>query len=146
MSGRTCLENNILNEIQTVSTPKEAMSAQRLPYFVGISNRTVGAKEISMNIVVIPPGACAEPHYHEIFESGIYLMSGRVITYFGDELDRYVINEPGDFIFIPPNLLHQPFNLSKSEEAKAIIVRNDPSEREAVVHCEPKRVTKLSHY
>ncbi len=141
MSAITCSDKR--PRIVTISTPKEIMSKQNLPYFVGISNLTAGAKGISMNMVVIPPGACAEPHYHEIFESGIYLLTGRVKTYYGDNLEQSVVNEAGDFIFIPPNLLHQPVNLSKTQEARAIIVRNDPSEREAVVHNNPGQVDVL---
>jgi len=124
-------------DIVTISTPKEIFSKQNLPYFIGISNSSAGAKSISMNMVVIPPGACAQPHYHAIFESGIYLIQGRVKTLYGNDLEYSVINEAGDFIFIPPNLWHQPFNLSDSIEARAIIVRNDPNEREAVVHNKP---------
>jgi len=125
-------------DLVTISTPKEIKSKQNLPYFVGISNLTASSKSISMNMVVIPPGACAEPHYHEIFESGIYLLTGRVKTLYGDNLEQSVINEAGDFIFIPPDLLHQPFNLSKTQEARAIIVRNDPNEQEAIVHSKSK--------
>lgn len=124
-------------DIVTISTPKQVKSAQKLPYFIGISNITAGATGLSMNMVVIPPGACAAPHYHEEFESGIYLISGRVETRYGDDLQKSVINEAGDFIFIPPDLYHQPFNLSKTQEARAIIVRNTPHEKEAVVHTKP---------
>ncbi len=130
----TSLNDEIPLNIVTVSTSKAVMSKQNVPYFFGISKSTAGAKEISMNLVIIPAGACAEPHYHEKFESGIYLLQGRVETRYGDQLEHSVINEAGDFIFIPPYLLHQPFNLSETEEARAIIVRNDPNECEAVVH------------
>ncbi|VAX01912.1 hypothetical protein MNBD_GAMMA22-206 [hydrothermal vent metagenome] len=126
------------NTIITVSTPKEVLSKQNLPYFIGISDQTAGAKQISMNMVVIPPGATAEPHYHADFESGIYLIKGRVKTLYGNDLQYSVINEAGDFIFIPPDLWHQPINLSDTEEARAIIVRNDPGEREAIIHSKPK--------
>jgi len=130
----TSLNNETPLSIVTVSAPKGVMSKQNVPYFLGISKNTAGAQEISMNLVVIPAGACAEPHYHEKFESGIYLLQGRVETRYGEQLEHSVINEAGDFIFIPPYLLHQPFNLSETEEARAIIVRNDPNECEAVVH------------
>ncbi len=91
-------ELNTSTDIVTISSPKQINSVQKLPYFVGISNLTAGAKGLSMNMVVIPPGACAEPHYHDEFETGIYLISGRVETFYGDDLDKSVINEAGDFI------------------------------------------------
>jgi uncharacterized RmlC-like cupin family protein len=119
--------------IVTVKTPEEIHTKQNLPYFVGISRQTAGAQGIAMNLVVIPPGAVAEAHYHKDFETGIYVLEGEVETRYGEGLKQSVINGPGDFIFIPPNLPHQPVNLSKDKPAKAIVVRNDPNEQENVV-------------
>ena len=69
--------------ITSVSSPKEIMTQQKLPYFLGISEGSVGAKALSMSMVVIPPGACADPHYHEDYESAIYLLQGEVETLYG---------------------------------------------------------------
>ena len=85
-----------------------------------------------MNIVVIPPGAKAEPHFHENFETAIYLLKGKVETLYGENLSQSVVNEEGDFIFIPEGVPHQPRNLSDSEPAIAIVSRNDPNEQESV--------------
>ena len=120
-------------EIVTVSSPQGVMTKQKIPYFLGISQATTGAKTLSMNLVVIPPGACADPHYHRDYETGIYVLQGRVETRYGEGLKHSVINEAGDFVFIPPDLPHQPFNLSDTESAIAIVVRNDPNEQENVV-------------
>ncbi|MEA3411266.1 MAG: cupin domain-containing protein [Pseudomonadota bacterium] len=120
-----------------VHSPVEIMTVQKLPNFVGISGDTVGAKGLSMNIVVIPPGASAEPHRHKGYESAVYLMEGRVETRYGEGLKQSVINGPGDFIFIPPDVPHQPVNLSDTEPARAIVVRNDPNEQEHVVIYDP---------
>ncbi|MFO7445762.1 MAG: cupin domain-containing protein [Ignavibacteriaceae bacterium] len=119
--------------IITIKPEAEVMTKQGLPNFVGISGNNSGAKGIAMNIVIIPPGAKAEPHYHEGYETAIYLLKGRVKTRYGKGLAQSVINESGDFIFIPANLPHQPVNLSSTEEAVAIIARNDPNEQESVV-------------
>jgi uncharacterized RmlC-like cupin family protein len=125
-------------QIVTVKTPQEITTKQQLPYFVGISKQTAGANHIAMNLVVIPPGATAQAHYHKDFETGIYVLEGNVETRFGEGLRQSVINGPGDFIFIPPNLPHQPINLSQDKCAKAIVVRNDPNEQENVVPYEPE--------
>ena len=53
----------------------EVMTRQRLPYFVGISGQTVGARGLSMHLVVIPPGGRAEPHVHIGYETGIYVLA-----------------------------------------------------------------------
>jgi uncharacterized RmlC-like cupin family protein len=125
-------------EIVTVRPVAETMSRQRLPYFVGISETTSGAKGISMNLVVIPPGAAAQPHIHRGYESAIYLLQGRVETRYGPGLRKSVINEAGDFIFIPADVPHQPINLSATEPARAIVARNDPNEQEHVFPYNPK--------
>lgn len=43
-----------------------------------------------------------------------------------------VINQAGDFLFIPPGLPHMPVNLSAMEVAIAIVARNDANEQEQV--------------
>ena len=124
-------------DIVTIQSPKGIPSRQGLPYFVGISERTAGAKGISMNLVVIPPGGAAKPHLHKDYETAIYVLKGRVETRYGRGLRQSVINEAGDFIYIPPDLPHQPQNLSKTEPAMAIVARNDPNEQEHVVPYDP---------
>lgn len=120
-------------EVVTVRPRASVMTLQRLPYFVGVSGGTCGAKTLSMNMVVIPAGGAAEPHYHRGYETAIYILKGRVLTKYGEGLKREVVNEEGDFLFIPPGLPHQPVNLSNTETALAIVARNDPGESENVV-------------
>ncbi len=127
------------NGIVVIKTPEELISKQKLPYFHGISAASAGSKVLSMNLVMIPPGAEAEAHYHDGFESAVYLIQGRVETRYGSNLEQSVINESGDFIFIPPNVPHQPRNLSDTETAIAIVSRNDPNEQESVVPYEADR-------
>ena len=123
---------NLDQEIVTVRPEITTDTIQKLPNYIGISELTTGAKGISMNIVVIPPGARAEPHFHENFETAIYLLKGKVETLYGENLSKSVVNEEGDFIFIPEGVPHQPRNLSDSEPAIAIVSRNDPNEQESV--------------
>ena len=114
--------------------PEESIATkQNLPYFVGISQETVGAKGLSMNMVVIPPGGSPKAHYHKEFETAIYLLKGRVETWFGKNLKESMINEEGDFVYIPPGVPHKPINLSETETALAIVSRNDPNEHENVI-------------
>jgi uncharacterized RmlC-like cupin family protein len=112
---------------------EEIKTRQRLPYFVGVSARTAGAKGLSMHIVVIPPGAVAEPHMHDRYETAIYVLEGKVETRYGEGLSSSVISQAGDFLFIPPNVPHEAINLSSTEPARAIVARNDPSEQERVI-------------
>ena len=128
MSG----DNVVACDIVTVRGGDGFANRQRLSMFAGISDRTAGARGISMYKVVIPPGARAEPHCHRGYETAIFVLRGRIETRYGDGLAQSVINEAGDFLFIPANLPHQPVNLSATEAAEAIVARNDPSEQENV--------------
>lgn len=120
-------------QVVAIRPRQEIMTKQRLPYFVGISGQTTGAQGLSMHIVVIPPGAAAEPHMHEGYETGIYVLEGRVETRYGEGLVNSVISEAGDFLFIPPSMPHKAINLSSSEPARAVVARNDPNEQERVI-------------
>ncbi|HEY2558209.1 MAG TPA: cupin domain-containing protein [Caldimonas sp.] len=126
------------SEVRAVRPATEVLTRQQLPYFVGISGATVGAQGLSMHMVVIPPGARAEPHSHRGYETAIYVLEGRVETRYGDGLRSSVISEAGDFLFIPPGVPHEAINLSASEPARAIVARNDPAEQDNVVPYQPR--------
>jgi uncharacterized RmlC-like cupin family protein len=119
--------------IVTVRVTEATQSKQALPVFPGISGKTAGAKSLSLLKVVIPPGGSAEAHVHRGFESAIYLVQGRVETRYGEGLKKSVVNEAGDFIFVPADVPHQPFNLSDTEPAIAIVARSDPNEQEHTI-------------
>lgn len=118
--------------VQGVRPDAEVTTRQRLPYFVGISGQTVGARGLSMHLVVIPPGGKAEPHRHIGYETGIYVLEGRVLTRWGASLENEIVSESGEFLFIPPGVPHEAINLSASEVARAIVARNDPAEQDKV--------------
>lgn len=122
-----------MSKIITIRPESTNDTKQQLPNFVGVSEKTAGAKGLSMNRVVIPPGGEAKAHYHNGYETAIYVLEGEVETLYGETLDESVINKPGDFVFIPPDLPHLARNLSKTEAAVAIVARNDPNEQESVV-------------
>jgi uncharacterized RmlC-like cupin family protein len=129
---------NLKRKVVTVRPKESITTKQNLPYYVGISQETAGAKGLSMNLVVIPPGGSPKAHYHKDFETAIYLLKGKVETRFGKNLQESKINEEGDFVFIPPGVPHKPVNLSKTEPALAIVSRNDPNEHENVVAYDEK--------
>lgn len=129
--------NDDASAVVTVRVPAETMTRQRLPYFVGISSGTAGSRGLAMNLVVIPPGAAAEPHVHRGYETAIYVLKGRVETHYGRRLRHSVVNEAGDFVYIPADVPHQPRNLSADEPAMAIVARSDAGESETVMLYDP---------
>ena len=126
-----------LPSVRAIRPDKEVPTRQGLPYFLGVSGRTAGARGLSMHMVVIPPGARAEPHAHRGYETAIYVLEGRVETRWGAGLAASVVSEAGDFLFIPPDVPHEAINLSTTEPARAIVARNDPAEQDNVVPYAP---------
>jgi uncharacterized RmlC-like cupin family protein len=127
------MTNSPENRIITVRPKETIVTKQQLPNFVGISEKTAGSSGLCMHKIVIPPGGAAAPHIHDGYETAIYVIKGRAKTLYGEGLSESVINEAGDFIFIPANVPHQPINISDSEEVVAIVARNDPNEQESVI-------------
>ncbi len=124
-------------DIVTIRVSEAQASKQGIPIFTGVSGANSGAKALSMLKVVIPPGAQAKAHIHKGYETAVYLLQGNVETRYGEGLAKSIVNKAGDFIYIPPNVPHQPRNLSTTEPAIAVIARTDPNEQESV---EPYRV------
>lgn len=123
--------------IRRIRPDAETASKQQLPYYVGVSGDSAGAKAISMNMVVIPAGGAAAPHVHRGYETAIYMLKGRARVLYGAGLSQELLAEEGDFLFIPADLPHQPVNLSDTDTAIAIVARNDPNEQESVVPYDP---------
>ena len=106
---------------------------QALLYNVGISAETVGAKGIHLQLATIPPGARAKAHKHEFHETAIYALTGTSHVWHGEQLQHHSVVEPGDFLYIPANTPHLPYNPSQTEPAVALIARTDPNEQEGVM-------------
>ena len=132
------MKNSKQDKVVTVRSKEMVRTKQQLQNFIGISEKTAGATGLCMHMIVIPPGGAALPHIHDGYETAIYVIKGRAKTCYGEGLSESVINEAGDFIFIPANVPHQPVNISDTEEVVAIVARNDPNEQEKVIPYEIK--------
>ncbi len=106
---------------------------QGLEYFAGISTQSAGSTGLCMHLLSIPPGGRSTPHYHRRHESIIYVLSGEAGMWYGNELRQHLTVKAGDFLYIPANIPHLPYNLSDTTSCKAVIARTDPNEQESVV-------------
>ena len=106
---------------------------QGLMYAPAISAETVGSQAIHMQLLTIPPGGRAKAHKHASHESAIYMLSGVGGMWYGDQLEQHVLLGPTDFLYIPADMPHLPYNPSATENAIAVIARTDPNEQESVV-------------
>ena len=125
------LERPVVCAVLRASAP--FVGKQGFSYAPAISAQTVGASAIHMQLLTIPPGGRAKAHKHEAHETAIYVLSGEAAMYFGDRLEQHLISRAGDFVYIPANVPHLPYNLSSTEPCTAVISRTDPNEQESVV-------------
>lgn len=90
----------------------------------GVAASTVGAERIWVGHVTMAPGMKSGAHHHGPVESGIYIISGRARFRFGDKLEQEVEVAAGDFIYVPPQAIHQEINLDADAPVEAIVVRD----------------------
>jgi uncharacterized RmlC-like cupin family protein len=89
-----------------------------------ISKDSVGASKVWFGKVTCPPGLNSGPHHHAEAETAGYMVSGhRIRIYFGENYEKSVDVEPGDFLFVPAWMPHIEVNLSDEVPAEFITAR-----------------------
>jgi uncharacterized RmlC-like cupin family protein len=106
---------------------------QGFSYLEGISRESAGSTGIAMMLLTVPPGGRAKAHMHAGHETAIFVLSGEVDTFYGENLEHRVVTKAGDMFYIPAGVPHLPVNRSTTESATAVIARTDPNEQESVV-------------
>jgi uncharacterized RmlC-like cupin family protein len=109
------------------------LGKQGLMYTPAISAETVGSQGIHMQLVTLPPGGRAKAHKHASHETAIFMLSGISGMWYGEQLEHHVRLQPNEFLYIPADMPHLPYNPSETESAVAVISRTDPNEQESVV-------------
>jgi uncharacterized RmlC-like cupin family protein len=118
---------------RVVRAEAEFSGKQGLRYAPGISAQSVGARSIHLQIVTIPPGGRAKAHKHDGHETAIYILSGESGVWYGQKLEKHLCARAGDFVYIPANMPHLPYNPSETQNCFAVIARTDPNDQESVV-------------
>ena len=106
---------------------------QGLVYAAAVSAETVGARGLPMQIVRIPSSGRAQAHKHAEHETAVFALSGTSCMWHGERLDQHSTLQPGEFLYIPADVPHLPYDPSKTETCVAVIARTDPNEQESVV-------------
>jgi uncharacterized RmlC-like cupin family protein len=101
-----------------------------LQRFEAISARRLGAEQLWMGLSVLAPGMKTGVHHHGDSETALYVQSGVGRWWVGDRLDQAREARAGDFLFIPPNVVHWEENGSAEEPVVMIVAR---STQEAIV-------------
>ena len=105
---------------------------QGLEYFSGVCAETAGSRKLCLHKVTIPPLGRARPHLHENHESAVYVLSGEAGMWYGEGLKEHMWLHEGDFLYIPANTPHLPYNASDREPCVGLVARTDPNEQESV--------------
>ncbi len=129
----TTKATNAKLDCRLVRAGEPFLGKQGLMYTPAISAETVGSRAIHMQLVTIPPGGRAKAHMHASHETAIYMLSGVSGVWYGHNLEHHSILNPTEFLYIPADMPHLPYNPSTTENAVAVISRTDPNEQESVV-------------
>ena len=106
---------------------------QGFSYAPAVSAETVGTSAIHMQLLTIPPGGRAKAHKHKAHETAIYVLRGAGGMYYGERLELHLVARSGEFMYIPADVPHLPYNMSQTEPCVAVVARTDPNEQESVV-------------
>src|SRR3954452_19303771 len=97
------------------------ISKQGLSSAPAISADSVGSAAIHMQLLTIPPGVRAKAHKHAAHETAIYVISGEAHMDYGERLEQHLVVRAGDFLYIPADVPHRPYNASLSVPCLTII-------------------------
>jgi len=125
--GISCIRTNQVLE------GKNIRGWNGIRYKAGLSEKNVNAKKLSMNVATVAPGAIAYAHIHQDFELMLYILQGNVRHIYGENLEKTIDNEAGDFIYIEPGVPHEVYNLSDSDPVVAVVARSDASEWQNII-------------
>jgi len=89
-----------------------------------IARNTVGAQKIWLGYVELGAGLVSAVHHHGEAESGIYIISGNARFYTGEALDESHEAHAGDFVWVPPHVVHVEMNTSQSEPVRMVVARS----------------------
>jgi uncharacterized RmlC-like cupin family protein len=106
----------------TERLPDVASGAMRRE--AAVSDVLVGAQRIWLGYVELGPGLVSAVHHHGEAESGIYIISGQARFYTGERLDKVTPAHAGDFVWVPPNVVHVEQNVSASEPVRMVVARS----------------------
>ncbi|WP_405978759.1 cupin domain-containing protein [Streptomyces sp. NBC_00158] len=97
----------------------------------GISAQSAGAQGLCLHRLVMPAGSRGRPHLHEGHESAIFVQSGEVEVWHGEDFARHLVLRAGEYLYIPADTPHMPVNTG-TEDMVCLVARTDPDEQEGV--------------
>jgi uncharacterized RmlC-like cupin family protein len=114
-------------EIRVVKPEDRDTSTSQTPGMLraeGCGAKTVGAEKLWVGHVSVDKGVRSGPHHHGELESVIYVIRGKARFRFGDNLEHSIEASEGDFVFVPPYLVHQEINASSEDPVDMVVARS----------------------
>jgi uncharacterized RmlC-like cupin family protein len=126
-----------MSEVRVIKPDQRDTSTAQTPGMnraEGCGASPTGAEKLWVGHVHVGEGVSSGPHHHGEVESAIYIISGSARFRFGDKLENVVEAQAGDFVFVPPYLVHQEINASSDEAVDMVVARS--SQENVVVNVE----------
>ena len=101
---------------RVASAAAEFMGKQGHFLAPGISAQSAGAQGINLQIAIIPHGGRSKAHKHEQHETAICVLSGESGMWYGERLEQHLVAKAGDFLYVPANMPHLPYNMSDTRK------------------------------
>jgi len=101
-----------------------------------IDRQSVGSEKLWVGVVTVDPATSTGAHHHGDCDSVVCITAGRIAIRWGERLEKRAEAGPGDFIYIPAQLVHQEVNESDSVAVSSIVVRSGDNVVENVVTAE----------
>lgn len=120
------------DRVRLIKPGRTYVGQQGFTYSAGVSRETVGETSVCMNVLPMPPGARAKPHYHAGIDTIAYLIDGRCAVYFGDRLEHRLDVAAGEHVFMPRDVPHAPVNDSGAP-CTWIVVHSSGSDQDDIV-------------
>jgi uncharacterized RmlC-like cupin family protein len=89
-----------------------------------ISGATVGSERLWMGQTHVAPATASANHHHGESETAIFVVRGNpVFVFLEDGVERRLETNPGDYVYVPPNVPHREENPATDAEAVVVIAR-----------------------
>ena len=89
-----------------------------------IDAASCGSEKLWVGVVTVEPATSTGAHHHGECDSVVCITRGRITIRWGERLEHRAEAGPGDFIYIPAQLVHQEVNESPGTAVDSIVIRS----------------------
>lgn len=122
-----------MRTVKVIKPHELSSETGQTPFLVryeAVSERLTSSENLWMGLSILEPGLKTGVHHHGASETALYVVRGVGRWWIGSKLNEPVEAQPGDFLYIPPNVLHWEENVSTTDPVEMIVAR---STMEAIV-------------